>query len=61
MPKLYHIKDEWVEDWKAKLPPAKYQRFTQEGFIIDDIIECCKEWDIALQRVLDQVKIVGEV
>ena len=61
MPKLYHIKDEWNGEWKSKLPPEKYDRFTTEGFIVDDIVELCKEWDMALQRVLDQVVIVGEV
>ncbi len=61
MPKLYHIKPERDAEWKAKLPEEKYQRFTTEGFIVDDIVELCKEWDMALQRILDQVVIVGEV
>lgn len=60
MAKTYMIKDEFVEKWKAKVKPEVFERFMRDGFIIDDVVEISRDWDVALQLILDEVKIIRE-
>lgn len=60
MGKTYMIKEEFEEKWKARVKPEVYERFMKEGFIIDDVVEISRDWDVALQLVLDEVKIIRE-
>lgn len=60
MSKTYMIKEGFEEAWKGKISPEKYERFTTEGFIIDDVVELSRDWDMALQLVLNQVRIIKD-
>lgn len=60
MSKLYMIKDEYVEAWKEKLPPELFEKFQSEGFDVDSIVDYSREWDMGLQRVLDQVRVIKD-
>ena len=60
MGKTYMIKEEFEEKWKSRIKPETYERFMRDGFIIDDVVEVSRDWDVALQLVLDEVKIIRE-
>lgn len=60
MAKTYMIKEEFEEKWKAKVKPEVFERFMTKGFIIDDVVELSRDWDVALQLILDEVKIIRE-
>ncbi len=60
MSKTYMIKEGFEEAWKGKISPEKYEKFTTEGFIIDDVVELSRDWDMALQLVLNQVRIIKD-
>ncbi len=60
MSKTYMIKEGFEEAWKEKISPEKYEKFTTEGFIIDDVVELSRDWDMALQLVLNQVRIIKD-
>ena len=60
MSKTYMIKEGLEEVWKEKISPEKYEKFTTEGFIIDDVVELSRDWDMALQLVLNQVRIIKD-
>ena len=52
----YRIREEYVEEWKARLSPEEYEALVKKGVDIQDIVAFAREWDMALQRVLDQVE-----
>ncbi len=60
MSKLYMIRKDCEETWKEKLSPEVYARFTEQGFDIDDVVELSKNWDMALQLVLDQTRVIRD-
>lgn len=60
MSKLYQIKEEYVEEWKSKLPPELFEEYRKNGFDVDAIVDHSREWDMGLQRVLDQVVIIKD-
>ncbi|MBQ3154296.1 MAG: hypothetical protein IJB88_03600 [Clostridia bacterium] len=60
MGKTYMIKEEFEEKWRARIKPEVYERFMRDGFIIDDVVEVSRDWDVALQLVLNEVKIIKE-
>ena len=60
MSKLYQIKDEYVSEWEAKVPPELFCQLRKDGFDVDLIVDLSREWDMGLQRVLDQVKVIKD-
>jgi|GEM_PF-1347998 len=60
MGKTYMIKEEFEEKWRSRIKPEVYERFMRDGFIIDDVVEVSRDWDVALQLVLNEVKIIKE-
>lgn len=60
MSKLYGIKDEYAGAWKEKLPPEQFEAMQKDGFDIDRIVDLSAQWDMALQRILDQVKVIRD-
>lgn len=60
MSKLYQIKDEYVSEWEAKVPPELFETIKKDGFDVDLIVDLSREWDMGLQRVLDQVKVIRD-
>lgn len=57
MSKLYHVKPEYLEDWKKRIDSALLPRITEEAFDIDLIVDLAKSWDFALQKMLSQVEV----
>ena len=60
MSKLYQIKDEYVSEWEAKVPSELFETIKKDGFDVDLIVDLSREWDMGLQRVLDQVKVIRD-
>ena len=60
MSKLFAIKPEHVEEWKGRLSEEDFQKLCGRPFDIDVIVDLAKEWDIALQRMLDEVQVVSD-
>lgn len=56
MENAYRIRAEYAEEWKARLSPEVYEELVEKGVDIQDIVAFAREWDMALQRVLDQVE-----
>ena len=54
----YRIRAKYAEEWKARLSPEEYETLEKKGVDIQDIVAFAREWDMALQRVLDQVEAV---
>lgn len=52
----YRIRAQHEEEWKARLSPEAYEALVKKGVDIQDIVAFAREWDMALQRVLDQVE-----
>ena len=52
----YRIRPQYVEEWKARLSPEVYEALVEKGVDIQDIVAFARDWDMALQRVLDQVE-----
>ena len=52
----YRIRPQYEEEWKARLSPEEYEALVKKGVDIQDIVAFAREWDMALQRVLDQVE-----
>lgn len=57
----YRIRAQYVEEWKKRLSPEEYEALVEKGVDIQDIVAFAREWDMALQRVLDQVEKVDEI
>ena len=57
----YRIRAQYVEEWKNRLSPEEYEALVEKGVDIQDIVAFAREWDMALQRVLDQVEKVDEI
>ena len=53
----YKIREAYVEEWKARLSPEAYEALVKKGIDIEDVIRLGREWDIALQRMLDQLEV----
>ncbi len=60
MSKLYQIKEECEQVWLERLGKERFERLRQNGFDIDEIVDLSREWDIALQRVLDETKVIRD-
>ena len=58
MSKLYRVKAEHETEWKSRLENEQYDRLCAEPFDIDVIVDLAKEWDVALQIMLNQVEVV---
>ena len=56
----YRIRPQYAEEWKARMSPEQYEALVKKGVDIQDIVAFAQEWDMALQRVLDQVEIKEE-
>ena len=56
----YRIREQYAEEWKARMSPEEYDALVKKGVDIQDVVAFAREWDMALQRVLDQVEAVGE-
>lgn len=52
----YRVRAQYVEEWKARLSPEEYEALAKKGVDIQDIVAFARKWDMALQRVLDQVE-----
>lgn len=53
----YRVRAEHVEEWKKRLTPEKYEQLVQKGIDIEDVVAFAREWDMALQRVLNQLEV----
>lgn len=60
MSKLYTIKKEFESEWKSRLSPESYRALKENPFDIDTVVDLAKEWDCALQRMLDQLEVVSD-
>ncbi len=60
MSKLYQIKEECEQVWLKRLGKERFERLRRNGFDIDEIVDLSREWDIALQRVLDETKVIRD-
>ena len=58
MSKLYRVKAEHESEWKDRMDGEKYDRLSAEPFDIDVIVDLAREWDVALQIMLNQVEVV---
>ena len=54
----YRIRPQYEEEWKARLSPEAYEELVKKGVDIQDVVAFAREWDMALQRVLDQVEVI---
>lgn len=52
----FQVRAAYVEEWKARLSPEKYEALAQKGIDIEDVVKLAREWDMALQRMLDQLE-----
>lgn len=53
----YKVRAEHVEAWKKRLTPERYEQLEQKGIDIEDVVAFAREWDMALQRVLNQLEV----
>ncbi len=60
MSKLYQIKEGCEQTWQERLGKERFERLHRDGFDIDEIVDLSREWDIALQRVLDETKVIRD-
>ncbi|MBP5230329.1 MAG: hypothetical protein ILO68_01235 [Clostridia bacterium] len=60
MSKLYRVRGEYEADWKNRLSEEDYARLCGEPFDIDVIVDLAKEWDTALQRMLNEVEVISD-
>lgn len=56
----YRVRAQYVEEWKARLSPEEYEALAKKGVDIQDIVAFARKWDMALQRVLDQVEVAED-
>lgn len=60
MAKTYTIREECREEWRERLSPEEYRRFTENGFDIDMVVELSRRWDRALQLVLNDTVVLRD-
>lgn len=52
----YRIRAQYVDEWKNRLSPEEYDALVKKGVDIEDVVALARKWDMALQRVLDQLE-----
>jgi len=60
MSKLYTVKKEFESEWQQKMSPEAFQRLKDQPFDIDTVVDLAKEWDYALQRILNELEVVRD-
>lgn len=60
MSKLYQIKEGCEQAWQARLDKERFERLVKDGFDIDEIVDLSRDWDIALQKVLDETTVIKD-
>lgn len=53
----YKVRAEYEEDWKKRLEPGEYAALVKKGIDIEDVVALARKWDMALQRMLDQLEL----
>lgn len=52
----FKVRAEYVADWRKRLGDEAYEALERKGVDIEDVVACAREWDMALQAVLDQIE-----
>ena len=60
MSRLYTVKKEYEPEWQQRLSPEEYRKLKETPFDIDKVVDLAKEWDCALQRMLNQLEVVSD-
>ncbi len=52
----FKVRAAYVADWRKRLGDDAYEALERKGVDIEDVVAFARQWDMALQAVLDQVE-----